>query len=454
MTTDSEHPPRGVDPASPAGEERAETRAENADSPRNTANTPGGDKENAAETAADAVGYGAVFQVREFRPIFAAHVLSMLGGVLAEVALAVLVYAETGSAVLSALVFALTYLPYALSGLLLSGIADRYPARRVLVTCDVLSCACVAATAIPGTPIAVLFALRVVMSLVAPLFTGTRAASLADILQGERYVLGRSLVRIVAQGSQIVGFGVGGLLLVWLTPRSALLVTAATFAGSALLLRLGTRDRPARVTRSGQLLRESLRSTGRLMADPRIRALLLMWWIPPMFFIVAEGLAAPFAEDVGAGSVGYGLFLAAMPAGTAASEILAGTLLSPATRDRIVLPLAGISLVPLVFFALDPSLPLALVLLLLTGLSAAYALGMDKWFVTDVPDHTRGQAMTLLGAGLMTLQGLGITVGGALAEWAPPYAVIAGSGAGGTVCVLLVLRAVRRTRQAPVMLTA
>jgi MFS family permease len=135
--------------------------ADHVSTPKDAANTPGGENENN-------IGYGAVFSVREFRPIFAAHVLSLLGVVLAEVALAVLVFAETGSAVLSALVFALTYLPYALSGLLLSGIADRYPARRVLVGCDVLSCACVAAMAIPGTPIAVLFALRVAMSLIAP----------------------------------------------------------------------------------------------------------------------------------------------------------------------------------------------------------------------------------------------------------------------------------------------
>ncbi|WP_322974491.1 MFS transporter [Actinacidiphila epipremni] len=416
--------------------------ADHVDVAQNAATTPGDEQETT-------VGYGAVFAVREFRPIFAAHVLSLLGGVLAEVALAVLVYAETGSAVLSALVFALTYLPYALSGLLLSGIADRYPSRRVLVACDVLSCACVAAMAVPHCPVALLFALRVAVSLISPLFTGTRAASLADILHGERYVLGRSLVRIVAQGSQIAGFGLGGLVLVWLSPRSALLLTAATFAGSALLLRFGTVDRPARVTGSGRLMRQSLSSAGRLMADPRIRALLLMWWVPPMFFIVAEGLAAPFAKEAGIGSVGFGLFLAAMPAGTAISEVLAGTLLTPASRDRIALPLAAVSLIPLAFFAVDPSLPLALALLVLTGLSAAYALGMDKWFVTDVPDQMRGQAMSLLGAGLMTLQGIGITVGGALAEWAPPYAVIAGAGVGGTLCVLLVLRSVRRTQGVP-----
>jgi len=50
----------------------------------------------------------------------------------------------------------------------------------------------------------------------------------------------------------------------------------------------------------------------------------------------------------------------------------------------------------------------------------------------------------------MTLQGLGMTAGGAFAEWAPPYAVIAGGGALGTLSVLAVLRSVRRTRRARV----
>lgn len=86
----------------------------------NAPTTPGSDGSTHA-------GYGAVFAVREFRPMFAAHVLSMLGTVLAQVALAVLVFRETHSPVLTALVFALTVLPYAVSGALLSGIADRYP---------------------------------------------------------------------------------------------------------------------------------------------------------------------------------------------------------------------------------------------------------------------------------------------------------------------------------------
>ncbi|GAA0381428.1 MFS transporter [Microbispora corallina] len=387
-----------------------------------------------------------MFAVKEFRAIFTAHVLSMLGGVLADASLAVLVFRRTGSAPLTALVLALGFLPYALSGILFSGIADRYPARRVLVACDLLSAGCVTLMAVPATPLAGLFVLRFAVAMMSPLFTGTRAASLADILSGDLYVLGRSLVRTVSQGSQIIGYGLGGLALVWLSPRAALHVTVGAFLGSALLLRLGTRGRPARASGGGAIMRTSMASARRLLGIPRVRALLLMWWIPPMFFIVAEGTAAPFADAAGAGSVGFGLLMAAMPAGTAVGEVLAGTLLGAAARERIALPLAAGSMLPMVAFAVHPPWPLAVALLLLTGLCAAYTLGMDQWFVQAVPPAVRGSAMSLLGAGLMTLQGLGVVAGGAVAAWVPPYAVICGAGTAGTACMFVILRSVRATR--------
>ncbi|MFB4304337.1 MFS transporter [Actinomadura sp. NTSP31] len=387
-----------------------------------------------------------MFSVKEFRTIFAAHVLSVLGSFFAEVSLAVLVFRQTGSAPLTALVFALGFLPYALSGVLLSGIADRYPARRVLVGCDLLSAVCVSLMVIPATPLTLLFVLRFAISVISPLFTGTRAASLADILRGDLYVLGRSLVRIVSQSAQIIGYGLGGLALVWLSPRTALCVTVGTFLGSALLLRLGTRDRPARHSRDGAVMRESIASAGHLLGEPRIRALLLMWWVPPMFFAVAEGVAAPFAQAAEVGSAGFGLLLAAMPAGTAVSEVLAGALLEPAVRDRIAVPLAAVSLLPMAAFAIHPPMPIAVALLLLTGLCAAYTLGMDQWFVQAVPEDMRGRAMSLLGAGLMTLQGIGMAIGGAVVALVPPYALICAAGMAGTVSVLSVLRSVRRTQ--------
>ncbi|MER7972880.1 MFS transporter, partial [Streptomyces sp. NPDC096080] len=68
-----------------------------------------------------ASGYGRVFAVPEFRAVFAAHALSLLGVVISEIALSVLVYDLTGSPLLSALTFALGFLPYLVGGTLLAG---------------------------------------------------------------------------------------------------------------------------------------------------------------------------------------------------------------------------------------------------------------------------------------------------------------------------------------------
>jgi MFS family permease len=385
--------------------------------------------------------------VREFRAVFAAHVLSMGGEVVAMIALSVLVFRLTGSPLLTALTFALGFVPYALSGTLLSGLADRYPARRVLVTCDLFCAGCAAAMVLPGTPIAVLLSLRGTMAVIAPVFAGARAASLTDILPGDTFVLGRSLIRMVAQGAQIVGAGAGGLLLIVASPRAVLAITATTFAGSALLLRFGTRRRPARAAaEGGAIVRQSLAGSGRLLADRRVRALLALWWAQSFFVVVPEALAAPYTAGIGAGTTGLGLFMAAMPVGTLLGELLAGTLLSQAARSRIAGPLAACSLLPYVAFALHPSLPWAIGAMFVTGLSAAYTLGVDQWFIAAVPEDLRGRAMTLLSAGLMTIQGLGMAAAGGAAELAPPHAVTAWAGLLGTVCVVAVLRPVMRHR--------
>ncbi|NKQ23782.1 MarR family transcriptional regulator [Streptomyces galbus] len=171
----------------------------------------------------------------------------MLGVIVAEIALSVLVYDLTGSALLSALTFALGFLPYVVGGTLLAGVADRFPARRVLVVCDLVCAACVAPMAAPGASIGVLLALRCCLATVSPVFSGTRTATLADILgDGDLFVLGRSLLRITAQSALLVGYGLGGLLLTVVAPRRALLITVAPFLASAALLRLGTARRPAR----------------------------------------------------------------------------------------------------------------------------------------------------------------------------------------------------------------
>ena len=78
-----------------------------------------------------------LFAVREFRPLFGTYLLSTIGDELARVALTVLVYQRTQSPLLSAVTFAISYLPWLLGGALLSTLADRFPRHRVLIASDV-----------------------------------------------------------------------------------------------------------------------------------------------------------------------------------------------------------------------------------------------------------------------------------------------------------------------------
>ncbi|WP_129306505.1 MFS transporter [Streptomyces sp. L2] len=392
-------------------------------------------------------GYARVLAVPEFRAVFAAHVLSMLGLIVSEIALSVLVYDLTGSPLLSALTFALGFLPYVVGGTVLASVADRLPARRVLVTCDLVCAACVALMVAPGTGIGVLLALRCCLAVVSPVFSGTRMATLADVLgDGDLFVLGRSLLRIVAQSALLVGYGLGGLLLTVVTPRHALLITVGTFLASAALLRLGTRRRPARARRPG----EPRPGTRALFADRRVRVLLLLFWVPAMFSVVPEALAAPYSDALGTGSTGLGLLMCALPVGTVAGELFAGARLRTAARERIALPLVCLTLLPYLGYALRPGLALSLLLLALSGAGSAYTLGLDQWFVRAVPEELRGRAMTVLSAGLMTLQGVGMALAGVAAELIGVRGAVVGAGALGTLCCAGLALACRATEGAGV----
>ncbi|GGW34471.1 MFS transporter [Streptomyces lucensis JCM 4490] len=395
-------------------------------------------------TAPAPAGYGRVLAVPEFRAVFAAHVLSMLGVIVSEIALSVLVYDLTRSPLMSALTFALGFLPYAVGGTLLAPVADRFPARRVLVTCDLVCAGCVAVMTVPGTGIGVLLALRCALAVVSPVFSGTRMATLADVLgAGDLFVLGRSLLRIVAQSALLVGYGVGGLLLTAVSPRHALLITVTTFLASAALLRCGTRHRPGRTRPAAQ----TPPGVRRLFADRRVRTLMPMFWVPAAFSVVPEALAAPYADQLGSGSAGLGLLMCALPVGTVAGELFAGARLGPAARERVALPLLCLTLLPYLGYALRPGLGVSLLLLLLSGAGSAYTLGLDQWLVRAVPEEVRGRAMTVLSAGLMTVQGVGMALAGVVAQAAGVRTAVAGAGVLGALCCCGLAAAARATAE-------
>lgn len=78
-----------------------------------------------------------------------------------------------------------------------------------------------------------------------------------------------------------------------------------------------------------------------MLGDRRIRALMLLFWLPAMFVVAPEALAAPYADAIGASPAALGLLLCAMAVGHIGAELFVGSALSSRNRSRIVLPVAA-----------------------------------------------------------------------------------------------------------------
>ena len=394
--------------------------------------------------------YREIFGIAEFRAVFAAHVISMLGEVVAAVAMTVLIYARTGSPALAALTFSAAFLPYFFGGTLLSSVVDRLPARRVLVVCNLSSALVVGAMASLALPVWALLALLFVLGLIAPVFGGVRAATLTDILgDGPPFILGRSLIRLVAQVSQVVGSLAGGLVLLVLSPRATLAVDAAAFATSALLLRLGTRKRPARGTASElSLVRDSLAGLREVLAQPRLRRLFVFGWLLPACTAAPEALAAPYTHDIGRAAGAVGIYLAGLPAGTALGDLWVARVASARAQRRLVLPGALLTCLPLLAFLGKPGLAGAVALLFVAGLGNAYTPGYDQTLLATSDERLRGRTLALQTAGLMFSQGVGFAVWGLVAEFAAPRLVIPAAAVCGLVAVAFCYPRTARAAQA------
>jgi MFS family permease len=380
-----------------------------------------------------------VSRVREFRWLWLADVQSLIGDQLARVALSVLVYERSHSSLLTASIYALTYIPALVGGFLLGPLADRAPRRTLLILGDLLRAVLLAVMAIAGGPIALLTILIVLVVLVESPWRATQTALVGDILAGQGYVLGIGLRFAGSQGAQLVGFAVGGAAVAAIGPRWALAIDAISFAISAIVIRLGVRERPAADAGPDRVEHLPARSwlTGiRMVARSRkLRALLGLSWLAGLF-IVPEGLAAPYAASLGGGPKTIGLLLAALPAGTVIGTVALSRFTSASRRTALVGPLAVIAGLPLVFCAFRPGLAITLVLWAATGACTSYLVQIITEYTEAVPNQQRGQAIGVLTSGMLAIQGLGLLGGGLLSQLFTTTTTIA---AGGGFAIVLAL---------------
>lgn len=371
--------------------------------------------------------FGETFAVREFQVLWVAIAQSGIGDQLAKIALSILVYNRTGSAFLTAMTYGVTYLPYLLAGPLLSPLADRYRRRQVLIASDLVRAVLVALMVLPGVPLWALFVLVFAVGLARPTFDAARSSILPDILPGDLFVTGSAVTQTTSQVTQVLGFALGGAVVATIGAPWALAVNAISFALSALLFRVGVRNRPAPHGSSRPPMREVVtKGTATIFRDERLRALIGLGMLAG-FYIVPEALAVPYVKhELGLTATYAGGMLAAGPLGIALGTILLTRLFRPSRRVYLMGPLAVIGLVALLPFVLAPSFYAATGLLFVSGLAGGYNLAANQAFISILPNASRGQALGLAQTLLFLAQGVATTAAGAVA------AVL---GLPGTICL-------------------
>jgi len=390
------------------------------------------------------VTYRQVLAVREFRAIAVSQGLSILGDQVARIAVALLVYARSHSALATAATYACSYLPGLLGGPLLSALADRYRRRTIMAVCDVARTILVLLLVLPHVPLLAVFVVLVLVELMAPPFNAARAGTLPDVLPGEQYVVGNAVLNVVFQGAQVLGFVAGGLLVATVSTRGALAVDAATFAVSTLTVLLGVHARPAAqdAASRGSLLADTAAGVRAVRSEPLLVRLLVLAVLGVAAGIAPEGLAVPVASALHHGEIAAGVLTACVPAGFLLGSI--AVLRVPAERRVRLLPrLVALSCVPLLLTPLVHSLPVVVLLWLLAGTGTAVQLIASAAYVQACPAEIRSRAYGLAGTTLVGVQGLALLVSGALSEALGAAGAVAGLA---LVVLLLLPLAVRGTR--------
>jgi MFS family permease len=254
------------------------------------------------------------------------------------------------------------YAAFLLIGLPAGAWVDRWPRRPVLVVADlgraVLLGLIPAAYLLGGLALWMLYPVAFVTGVLTAFFDVADQSYLPSLIGRDQLVDGNSKLTLSYSGAQLVGPGVGGVLVQALTAPIAIVVDAVSFLGSAVLVGSIKRPeaRPEWVTDDRPSLRQEIMEGLRyVFGDAYLRPIVLSTAVANLFgiFGMVQALLALFAvNSLGVSPSGLGVVLALANGGALIGTVATAWLtrrfgLGPAIIVAIAAMAVSLLLVPL-----------------------------------------------------------------------------------------------------------
>jgi len=381
-----------------------------------------------------------------FRRLATSYAVNELGDWMGIIALSVLVFDRTDSALATAGLFLGTrFLPALLAPILITR-AERPPPRFALPVLYCGEAAAFAGLALLATSSS--FSLAAVIALAtvdgALALTGralTRAVVATLLAPTGELRAGNALLNVAFTGGAAIGPGLAGLAVAGFGVQTALLLDAASFYLIAMIL-LTAGTLPQAEPEAGRMRDRVRAGIAYIREIVVLRRLLLAQGAAFVFFAAVIPVEVVYAkETLGTGDSGYGLLLASWGAG-----MVLGSLIFAAARSMSLISLLGLSTLAVgagyLGLAAAPSLALACVASVLGGTGNGV-----QWVsvVSAVQELTvegmQARVMSVLESIGAAMPGVGFVLGGVVAVAAAPRVTFLVAGLGVLAIVAIVIPA-------------
>jgi MFS family permease len=376
-----------------------------------------------------------------FRRLATTYAVNELGDWMGIVALSVLVFERTDSALATAALFLGTrFLPALLAPVLVAR-AERPPPRFALpvIYCGEAAAFCALALLASHFSLAAVIAVATIDGALA--LTGrslTRAVVAALLEPTGELRAGNALLNVAFTGGAAVGPGLAGLVVAGFGAHTALLLDAASFYAIAWIL-LMAGPMPRAEPEPGRMRDRVRAGIAYIREKPVLRRLLLAQGAAFVFFAAVIPIEVIYAKQtLGTSDAGYGLMLASWGAG-----MVLGSLVFAAMRRASLALLLFLSTLAVgagyLGLAAAPTLALACVASVLGGAGNGV-----QWVsaISAVQEMTaqgmQARVLSVLESIGAAMPGLGFVLGGAIAAAASPRTtfLIAGIGVFAIVAVV------------------